>query len=149
MSYISENLEKKGISEENISDNLEKAKEKAEDILNDVKKTDNLINKAFRMCERLSNLPIIGSVFSDLPYLCYMVSDYVHGVYKEIPLATIITATAGIIYIVSPIDLIPDVVPLIGQIDDAAVLGLVWTAIHQDIESYKNFFHNERSDYDV
>lgn len=149
MSYISEILEDRGISPEIITDHLEDAKEKAEDILHDTKKTDKLINTAFKMCDRLSNLPIIGSIFSDLPYLCYMISDYTNGVYKEVPLATIIMATAGVIYVVSPIDLIPDPIPFIGQVDDAAVMTLVWQAIHQDIESYKYFFHNERSDHDI
>ena len=65
-----------------------------------------------------------------------MVSDYVHGNYKEIPLASIVTCVAAIIYVVSPLDLIPDFIPIAGQIDDAAVVGLALKAIKNDLDSY-------------
>ena len=32
-------------------------------------------------------------------------------------------------YALSPIDLIPDIVPLVGWLDDVGVLGWAWTAI--------------------
>ena len=35
----------------------------------------------------------------------------------------------GLIYMVSPIDLIPDVVPILGLTDDAGVLGVVFTQV--------------------
>ncbi len=66
-----------------------------------------IIDKAFYLCDRLGNLPIIGRYISDVPTLCEMVSDYKNHKYKEIPLATIITALAAIIYFVSPIDYNP------------------------------------------
>lgn len=65
-----------------------------------------------------------------------MVGDYINGSYKEVPLATIITAILAICYFVSPIDIIPDAIPLIGSLDDATILGLVFEALSNDIQSY-------------
>ncbi len=33
------------------------------------------------------------------------------------------------LYLASPIDIIPDIVPLVGWLDDVGVLGWAWTAI--------------------
>ena len=44
--------------------------------------------------------------------------------------------TVGIIYFVSPIDLIPDVIAGIGFIDDAAVIGLVVMQIKADLDNF-------------
>lgn len=95
-----------------------------------------LFNKAFYLCEKLANLPLVGRYFADIPLLCSMVSDYKTGKYKEIPLATIITALVAIIYFVSPIDIIPDAIPLLGALDDATLIGLVLEALSNDLHSY-------------
>ena len=56
--------------------------------------------------------------------------------YTEIPWASIALITFAIIYFLNPADLIPDVIPVIGYIDDATVLALVWQAIEHDLKKY-------------
>lgn len=133
---IMENLEGYGIGKKQIEQALEGEKGKAKDILKDETKAEKLIEKALKLCDKLSRLPIVGPVFNDIPLVCMMISDYVHGNYREVPLATIITLTAAIGYCVSPLDLIPDVIPFFGQLDDAAVFGFALAAAHNDIEAY-------------
>lgn len=96
-----------------------------------------LLTKAKWLCDKLNNLPIIGKYFGNIPVLCDMVSDYINGTYREIPLATIITAIFAIGYFVSPIDIIPDAIPLIGSLDDATIIGLVLEALSNDLYSYR------------
>lgn len=43
---------------------------------------------------------------------------------------------AGLIYFVSPVDLIPDVIPVIGLTDDAVVLGFVIRTVRQELEAF-------------
>lgn len=97
----------------------------------------NLFLKAKKLCYKLENLPLIGKYFGNIPILCDMVRDYINGSYKEAPLATIITALLAIFYFVSPIDIIPDAIPLIGSLDDATVVGLVLEALSNDLQSYR------------
>ncbi|MCD7945340.1 MAG: DUF1232 domain-containing protein, partial [Clostridiales bacterium] len=52
---------------------------------------------------------------------------------------SIIGAISALIYIVSPIDMIPDLVPGIGYIDDLAVLGFAMKMIDSDVQEYKNW----------
>lgn len=95
-----------------------------------------LLKKALILCEKLENLPLVGKYFADIPILCNMVTDYKNGKYKEIPLATIITALVAIVYFVSPIDIVPDAIPFLGALDDATLVGLVFEALRNDLHSY-------------
>lgn len=96
-----------------------------------------IFEKARWLCNKLANLPLVGKYFADIPLLCDMVNDYIKGNYKEIPLATIITAFCAILYFINPIDIIPDAIPLLGALDDATVVGLVLEALSNDIRSYR------------
>lgn len=52
--------------------------------------------------------------------------------------STIGLIVAVLAYILSPIDIVPDFVPLVGLLDDAALLTMVLNSIKSDIEKYKN-----------
>ena len=43
----------------------------------------------------------------------------------------------GLVYIVSPIDLIPDAIPALGIIDDAFVLKLIYDAVKDEFDKWK------------
>ena len=42
-------------------------------------------------------------------------------------------------YVVLPIDVIPDFIPVVGWLDDAFVLGLAMTTLSDEIEKFKKF----------
>ncbi|MCS6808765.1 MAG: YkvA family protein [Bacteroidota bacterium] len=46
---------------------------------------------------------------------------------------------AGLLYFISPIDLLPDYIPLLGYIDDAFVISVVMNAIASEIERYQEY----------
>lgn len=58
----------------------------------------------------------------------------------------------GLIYLISPIDIISDVLVPIGFVDDAAVLALLWKLISSEIlnfENSKNQKFQENTDYEI
>lgn len=55
---------------------------------------------------------------------------------------TIVSLAAALLYIVSPIDLMPDFIPGIGLIDDAAVLALLLHSIAQDLAAFRVWEQN-------
>jgi uncharacterized membrane protein YkvA (DUF1232 family) len=66
-----------------------------------------------------------------------MVKDYVNGSYREVPWVTIAAIVGALVYIFSPIDLIPDFIPVLGLTDDAAVLALCLKGISADLGKYQ------------
>jgi len=75
-------------------------------------------------------------LFNAVTLFVSLVQEYFRGTYREIPWPTIAAITAALIYVVSPIDLVPDFIPVIGWVDDAAVVALVLKAIAYDLRLY-------------
>lgn len=56
---------------------------------------------------------------------------------KQTPFSAKILLLAAVVYFLSPIDLIPDFIPIIGYLDDLVIVPLlVWLALRQ-IEAYR------------
>ncbi len=58
---------------------------------------------------------------SSVQLLVRMVKAYSNGTYKNLPWKSLVSIVAVLIYFVSPIDLIPDFLPVIGITDDIAL----------------------------
>ncbi|RDK89329.1 YkvA family protein [Marinirhabdus gelatinilytica] len=65
-----------------------------------------------------------------------MVKDMKKGAYTSIPWFVIATIVMALLYILNPLDIVPDFIPGVGYIDDLAVLsvGIGW--IETDIHKY-------------
>ena len=81
----------------------------------------------------------IGEIREDLPVLLRVIRAYARGDYRKLPWRTVVTIVAGILYFVSPIDLIPDFIPVIGYVDDAAVISLVLRGVRGDLEAFETW----------
>ncbi len=68
--------------------------------------------------------------------LTRMLRSWLLGDYKNISTKTIIAIIAALIYFVNPIDLIPDFIPVIGQLDDLFILGLLIKTLNKEIERF-------------
>jgi len=115
---------------------LNENKEKAKAYLND----DEKMEKLFRDFEdKLKLIPKIGNRASDIAVLLSLVRAYIKKQYTDVSPSTIMLAVAGLIYVVTPVDLIPDYILGPGLLDDAAVIGIVLQAIQMDLNKYKKW----------
>lgn len=124
------------VTKENILQALKENTEKAKDYLND----DEKMEKLFQNFEKkLKLIPGVGDRLSDIAVLLSMVRAYAKKQYTDVPLDTILIVVAAIIYAVNPLDIIPDALPGVGYVDDAAALAIVLQVIHTDIDDYKKW----------
>ena len=79
----------------------------------------------------------LKALWSDIQLLISVIRDYSTGEYREIPFGSIAAIAAAILYFVSPVDAIPDFIPVIGYLDDAAVIAFCLRLVHEDLEIYK------------
>lgn len=112
------------------------SKGKAESILKDKKAMNELLNRAVKQAQEV---PGLGPYLAYIPLLCSMVYDYVNKDYRAVPVGTIIGITAALLYLVSPVDLIPDFIPVVGQMDDAAVIAYVLKSVNNDLKEYQKW----------
>jgi uncharacterized membrane protein YkvA (DUF1232 family) len=74
---------------------------------------------------------------ADGQLLIAMVRDYWGRRYRKVPVGVIGAAAFTLLYVLNPLDLIPDVIPLVGQIDDAAVVAGCLMLIEHDLRNYQ------------
>ncbi len=55
----------------------------------------------------------------------------------KMPWNTLFWAVLCVIYLLSPIDMLPDVLPLLGITDDGAFILLVLTLVHKDLAAFR------------
>ena len=76
------------------------------------------------------------------PYLLAMVRllrDYHRAEYRDIAAPKLIAIISAIIYFVSPFDVIPDYVPVLGHIDDAFVIGLALKTVRAELDAFMSW----------
>ena len=78
-----------------------------------------------------------AAVMDDFRTLVRLVVAYARGNYRDIPPESLALIVAGLVYVVSPLDLVPDAVPGIGFMDDAVVVGWVIKSVRQELDAFR------------
>lgn len=68
--------------------------------------------------------------------LWMVLKDYVNGSYRKVPWKAVAALAAAVVYVVSPIDLIPDFLVPVGWTDDLLVLALTWGLVKRELREY-------------
>ena len=89
-----------------------------------------------RLENKLKSVPKIGDQLAMAPILASLVKSYIQKDYTDLPVGTIVAAISAILYVVSPVDLIPDTIPGIGHNDDALVIAACIALIGTDLDEY-------------
>ncbi len=125
-----ENVE---FNEEKAYNELESRYDEAKELLEDEDKLERFLQ---RLEKKLNEVPVVGNKLADIPIMISLVKSYVRKEYTDLPIGTIIAVISALIYFLSPIDLVPDNIPVIGLIDDAAVVAACWKLTESDIKEY-------------
>lgn len=116
-----------GVSEEYVEEEIVKIKGEDVEI---VIENEDTINKKFSGSNSLSKYAELGKI------MIGMLKDVKNGIYPQVPWFTIATVVMALLYVLNPMDIIPDFIPGVGYIDDMAVLSLGVGWIESDLHRY-------------
>lgn len=81
----------------------------------------------------------VGSAVEDLKALVRLIRAWAGGQYRRIPWSVMVPVIGAVIYFVNPFDLVPDFIPGLGYLDDAAVVALVANSIRSELRSFRQW----------
>lgn len=87
--------------------------------------------------EKIALNDTLHKYLADIKLYFQMLGDVFTGKYKKVPVGTIAAIVGTLLYVLSPIDFIPDFIPVVGYLDDAAMLALCLNFTRFDVEEYK------------
>ena len=97
---------------------------------------DKVMDNADRIEKIVSN-GTLSKFLKDVKLYFRMLSDVFSRRYTRVPRGTVAAIVGSLLYVLSPVDLIPDMIPVIGYLDDAAVLALCLKFVKHDVDEYK------------
>lgn len=123
----------KEFDEQKALKELEKGYKEAEKLLENEDKLERFLQ---RLEKKLKIIPIAGDKLAIVPVMASLLKNYAEKEYTDIPIGTIIAIISALMYFVSPIDFVPDSIPVLGYFDDAAVVAACWKLVQSDVDEY-------------
>ncbi|MEZ8253111.1 YkvA family protein [Vibrio splendidus] len=121
----------------------EKARKQFYEDIKDVDDTDveYASKKGNKKLDQLDSNPpgALSKLWNDIKLMVNLITDYVKGDYTDVPWRVIAAITGAIVYFASPIDVIPDFIPVVGYLDDALVIKLAIDLASEDFNEYKRW----------
>lgn len=112
------------------------------------RRLSTLVRKKGRVSKTMKVVPdSMHRVANQSRLVLELIDDFRDGTYREISWRSIALLTAGILYSVNPGDVIPDAVPILGQLDDLVLLAVVTRLTQGDLRKYCRFRGYEERHY--
>lgn len=109
---------------------------RAQGVISDPKRMERLAKDSFSLLRGKKNF---SEVQSEAVLLINMVKDTVQGRYKGLGKKNVLMIVAGLLYLVNPMDIIPDFIFGIGFGDDLGVLVYVISRLSEEIARYRQW----------
>lgn len=127
---------------------FERAKKKAENVARDPEKVKQIIDSALHKAASQKTSSQFEEIADKFQALIRLVKSWLNKEYKAIPWQTIVLSVTAIVYFVTPFDAIFDFIPLLGFVDDVAVLTAVLSSINHDIQKFMEWENRANEEKD-
>ena len=123
-------------SMEQAQEELNKGIAEAEELVKNPSRVDEIL---VQLEEKLNGVPVIGSTLSDLPLMIAMIKAWIKKEYTVVSPKVIALLVAAILYLIKKKDIINDSVPILGHLDDLAVLGLALKLSEKELQAFSEW----------
>lgn len=106
-----------------------------------IKETDlvKVVDKSEEIQKKFRSRGPLQRFIDDGKLLIAFVKDYWAGRYRRMPWGTVAAVVFTLLYVFNPLDLVPDILPIIGEVDDAAVLVACLYLVEIDLRKYQQW----------
>ena len=112
---------------------LDRGTEEAQEIIQSPSRVDEIL---VQLEEKLKEVPAIGNTLASLPLMIAMVKAWIKKEYTEVSPKVIACLVGAMIYLIKKKDLIRDSIPVIGIVDDLAVMGLALKLSEPELKAF-------------
>ena len=114
------------------------ALERAKSYAKDPKALRELVETAARKAKSIPKAPF-AELWTYLQAMLRLIRAYYRGDYRNIRFANLVVIIGAIIYVLDPLDLIPDWIPGVGFLDDATVVAFAVQKTREALDDFKNW----------
>lgn len=114
----------------------------AQEMLQNPSKIKDLLGQ---MEEKVNEVPGVADILRDVKLMVSMIRDYVTREYTEVSPKVIASMVSAVLYFVKKKDLIADNVPILGRLDDIAVLVGALKLCGPELEAYAAWKEGKRT----
>jgi len=116
------------------SKTFNKAENTAREYINNPGKLEVLFDEASKKAHEKQDQ--LNVVWTQLLACFRLIKAYAKGEYRKVPWQSLVMIIASVLYFVWLVDLLPDFIPLLGFLDDAALLGWTVKTFKSDIDDF-------------
>lgn len=92
-----------------------------------------------RFEKKLRNIPVIGNYLSYAPLMVELIRNYASGMYRAISNKSLAVVIVAMVYFVFVTDLLPDIIPIVGYIDDIVVFSICLLIAKKELDKYREW----------
>ena len=106
------------------------------------------LKELFKRASKYASKEGLRAVKDEFLFICQYVRDVFTGQYRDYNVLNLSVIVGALVYVLTPVDALPDWMPVAGLIDDAAIL--VW-ATHEfanELDRYRFFLRRQQKEND-
>lgn len=109
---------------------------KAKKIYKDKERFKNLLDESFK---KIDKKDLFNSISHELKLVFSLSYDFLRGRYRNVGKLNIFLIIVSLLYLINPIDIIPDFIIGFGLVDDLSVLTYLIGKIKKELNKYENW----------